>query len=343
MFTITLGLDLGDRTSVFCQLDATGTVSERGKVPTTTAALQPFFAKLPRCRIVLEVGTHSPWASRLAAAAGHEVIVANPRRVRLIGAALRKNDDLDAETLARLGRMDPQLLAPIRHRGEQAQADLAVIRGRDALVRTRTLLINHVHGVIKAFGARAPACTKRTFVRKVTPIVPLPLLPALHPALETIDALSQQISGLDRTILQVATARYPEVAALRQIPGVGPITALCFVLTLEDPDRFPQSRGVGAFLGLCPREHQSGERDPQLRISKAGDAMLRRLLVTAGHYILGPFGPDCTLRRWGLRLAERGGTNAKKRAVVAVARKLATILHHLWVTGEVYRPLDRAA
>jgi len=319
MLTITLGLDLGDRTSVFCQLDATGMVSERGKVPTSSAALQPFFARLPRCRIVLEVGTHSPWVSRLAAAAGHEVIVANPRRVRLIGAALRKNDDLDAETLARLGRIDPQLLAPIRHRGEQAQADLALIRGRDALVRTRTLLINHGHGVIKAFGARAPACTKRTFVRKVTPLVPAPLLPALQPALDAIDALSQQISGLDRTIVQVATARYPEVAALRQIPGVGPITALCFVLTLEDPDRFPQSRGVGAFLGLCPREDQSGERARQLGISKAGDPMLRRLLVTAGHYILGPFGPDCTLRRWGLRLAERGGANAKKRAVVAVA------------------------
>jgi transposase len=343
MYTITLGVDLGDRTSSYCQLDAGGTVTMRGKVATTAPALQPFFAALPPMRVILEVGTHSPWVSRLAAAAGHEVIVANPRRVRLISAAVRKSDTLDAEALARLGRLDPQLLAPIRHRGEGAQADLALLRARDALVRTRTLLINHVQGAVKSLGARVPAATARTFARKARPILPAALLPALTPVLETLEALNTQIAGADRALVQVAATRYPETALLRQIPGVGPITALCFVLTLEDPQRFPQSRAVGAYLGLCPREHQSGERAPQLRISKAGDSMLRRLLVTAAHYILGPFGPDTALRRWGLRLAERGGTNAKKRAVVAVARKLATILHHLWITGEVYQPLDRAA
>jgi transposase len=343
MSTITLGLDLGDRTSTFCQLDAAGCVTARGKVATTPAALQPFFAALPHARVILEVGTHSPWVSRLATAAGHEVVVANPRRVRLISAAVRKNDTLDAEVLARLGRLDPQLLAPIRHRGEAAQADLALLRGRDALVRTRTLLINHVQGAVKSLGARVPATTARTFVRKADSMLPESLAPALRPVLEALETLNAQIAAADRTIAQVAGVRYPETALLRQIPGVGPITALCFVLTLEDPHRFPQSRGVGAYLGLCPREHQSGDRAPQLRISKAGDSMLRRLLVTAAHYILGPFGPDTALRRWGLRLAERGGANAKKRAVIAVARKLATILHHLWVTGETYQPLEHAA
>lgn len=343
MMTITLGLDLGDRTSSYCQLDAGGAVTTRGKVATTPAALQPFLAALPPVRLILEVGTHSPWVSRLAAAAGHEVIVANPRRVRLISAAVRKSDTLDAEALARLGRLDPQLLAPIRHRGEVAQADLALLRSRDALVRTRTLLINHVQGAVKSVGARVPATTARAFARKVRSTLPAALAPALTPALETLETLNAQITTADRTIAEVAAARYPETRLLRQVPGVGPITALCFVLTVEDPHRFPQSRGVGAYLGLCPREHQSGERTPQLRISKAGDSMLRRLLVTAAHYILGPFGPDTTLRRWGLRLAERGGANAKKRAVIAVARKLATILHHLWITGEIYQPLDRAA
>lgn len=343
MFTITLGVDLGDRTSSYCQLAAGGTVTTRGKVATTPAALPAFFRALPPLRVILEVGTHSPWVSRLAAAAGHEVIVANPRRVRLISAAVRKSDTLDAEALARLGRLDPQLLAPIRHRGEGAQADLALLRARDALVRTRTLLINHVQGAVKSLGARVPATTARTFTRKVRPMLPPALAPALTPALDTLETLNAQIAAADRTIAQVAAARYPETTLLRQIPGVGPITALCFVLTLEDPHRFPQSRGVGAYLGLCPREHQSGERAPQLRISKAGDSMLRRLLVTAAHYILGPFGPDTALRRWGLRLAERGGANAKKRAVIAVARKLATILHHLWITGEVYQPLEHAA
>jgi transposase len=343
MSTITLGIDLGDRMTTTCQLDAAGAVTARGKAATTPAALQSLFSTLPPARVVLEVGTHSPWVSRLAAAAGHDVIVANPRRVRLISAAVRKSDRLDAEALARLGRLDPQLLAPIRHRGEAAQADLALLRARDALVRTRTLLINHVRGAVKSLGARVPATTARAFVRRVRPALPAALAPALTPVLDALEVLNTQIAAADRTIAQVAATRYPETTRLRQIPGVGPITALCFVLTLEDPHRFPQSRGVGAYLGLCPREHQSGDRTPQLRISKAGDSMLRRLLVTAAHYILGPFGPDTALRRWGLRLAERGGVNAKKRAVIAVARKLATILHHLWVTGEAYQPLERAA
>jgi transposase len=343
MSTITLGLDLGDRTSSYCQLDAAGRVTARGKLSTTPAALEPFAADLAAVRVVLEVGTHSPWVSRLFAAAGHDVIVANPRRVRLISAAVRKSDRLDAEALARLGRLDPALLAPIQHRGADAQADLALLRSRDALVRTRTLLVNHVRGSVKALGARLPASSARSFGRSVRPRLPAALAPALTPLLDALDAVNTQIAATDRTIAQVAETRYPETRRLRQIAGVGPITALCFVLTLEDPARFPQSRGVGAYLGLCPRERQSGDRAPQLRISKAGDAMLRRLLVTSAHYILGPFGSDTALRRWGLRLAERGGANAKKRAVVAVARKLATLLHHLWVTDEVYQPLERAA
>jgi transposase len=210
-------------------------------------------------------------------------------------------------------------------------------------VRTRTLLINHVRGAVKSLGARVPATTARAFGRKVRPALPAPLAPALTPVLDALEILNAQIAAADGTIAQVAAARYPETTVLRQIPGVGPITALCFVLTLEDPHRFPQSRRVGVYLGLCPREHQSADRAPQLRISKAGASMLRRLLVTAAHYILGPFGPDTALRRWGLRLAERGGANAKKRAVIAVARKLATVLHHLWITGETYQPLERAA
>lgn len=339
MSTITLGLDLGDRTCRYCLLEATGNVRAQGRLPTTLPALQRFSAELPAARVIVEAGTHSPWVSRGFAAAGHEVVVANPRRVRLISAAVRKSDALDAQSLARLGRLDPQLLAPIRHRGEAAQADLALLRSRDALVRTRTLLINHVRGTVKALGGRIAANSARAFGRTARAQVPALLAPALTPVLDTLEAVNGQIAAADRTLAQVAATRYPETARLRQIPGVGPITALCFVLTLEDPARFPQSRGVGAYLGLCPRERQSGDRAPQLRISKAGDRMLRRLLVTSAHYILGPFGPETALRRWGLQLASRGGTNAKKRAVVAVARKLATVLHRLWVTGAVYHRL----
>lgn len=334
-----MGLDLSDRYSRFCLLDADGTVAEEGRVRTTTPALQQRLSTLAPCRIVLEVGTHSPWVSRLAAEAGHEVIVANPRAVRLIAESDRKQDRTDAEQLARLGRLDPRLLAPIRHRGEQAQEDLACIRSRASLVRARTALINHVRGVVKAHGGRLPACSASVFSRKGAAHLPAGLRPALLPHLELIAQLTRQIAAADQQVETLGSERYPETGVLRQVAGVGPLTALTYVLTLEDPRRFRRSREVGPYLGLTPRQRQSGGRAPQLPISKAGDRYLRQLLVGCAHYILGPFGPDSDLRRWGLRYAPKGARNAKHRAVVAVARKLAVLLHRLWVTGEVYQPL----
>ncbi len=269
--------------------------------------------------------------------------MANARRLRLIAESASKSDRLDAETLARLGRLDPRLLAPITHRDADTQADLALIRARDALVRTRTLLVNHVRGAVKAVGGRLPACSTPSFPAKVAAHIPEALHDALAPVLETITALSRELRTYDERIDALAEARYPETALLRAVPGVGALTALCFVLTLEDPARFRSSRAVGSYLGLRPRQADSGRRTPQLRITKAGDPLLRRLLVGSAHYLLGPFGPDTDLRRWGLTLAARGGTNAKKRAVVAVARKLAVLLHRLWLTGAVYEPLRAAS
>jgi transposase len=290
-------------------------------------------------RMVLEVGTHSPWVSRVLEACGHDVLVANARKIRLIYANDRKSDRVDAECLARLGRLDPHLLAPIRHRGAKAQADLAHLRSRDCLVRARTQLINHVRGAVKAMGGRLPTASAPAFPKKVAEHIPTALRPALTVLLEMIEHLTHQIRVADKHIESLATKEYPETAQLRQVAGVGPITALCYVLTLEDPARFANSRAVGAYLGLRPKQRDSGERSPQLSISKRGDVMLRRLLVGSAQYILGPFGPDCDLRRWGLKLAERGGGNAKKRAVVAVARKLSCLLHSLWMSGAIYEPI----
>ncbi|MFV2045393.1 MAG: IS110 family transposase [Anaerolineales bacterium] len=250
----------------------------------------------------------------------------------------RKDDRADAETLARLARLDPNLLSPIHHRSPQAQADLSVIRSRDALVRSRTLLINHARSIVKSTGARLPSCSAGSFARKVAPSIPEPLQPALLPILDTIASLTQQIRSYNQEVEKLCSERYPETKLLRGISGVGPLTALAYILTLEDPHRFHKSREVGPALGLVPRTDQSGGHDPQLRITKTGDTYLRRLLVGSAQYILGPFGPNCDLRRWGLKLAERGGKNAKRRAVIAVARKLAILLHHLWKTGEIYDP-----
>ena len=340
---VTVGLDLGDTYTQLCVIDAEANIIEEARLRTTAAALRQRFASMPAARLVLEAGTHSPWVSRLLEGCGHEVYVANPRKLRLVYQNDSKSDRVDAEYLARIGRLDPALLAPFRHRHATTQADLALIRSRDVLVRARVRLINHVRGAVKSVGGRLEKCSSPSFVAHARPGIPEELGSALAPVLEMIEALASKIRGYDRMIEQLARRRYPETTLLRQVPGVGALTALTYVLTVEDPNRFPAPRSVGSYLGLRPRRADSGDLSPQLHITKAGDEMLRRLLVGAAHYILGPFGPDTDLRRWGLTLAARGGKRGKRLALVAVARKLSVLLLRLWVTGEAYEPLRNAA
>ena len=335
----TVGLDLGDRFSWYCAVNMTGEVLEEGEVRTTPAALKRLFLRRRRSRVAIEAGAQSPWVSRLISACGHEVLVANPSRFRLVYGSATKNDRLDAERLARVARMDPTLLAPIHHRSEKAQADLALVRARQSLVRSRTLLVNHARGSVKAFGSVLPQCSTGSFAKKAAEYIPELLRPALEPVLLEIQHLTTLIRAYDRRMVEIARTQYPQTALLQQVAGIGPVTALAYMLILENPNRFRKSRQVGSYVGLRPRQDASADRDPQKRITKAGDTLLRTLLVQASHYILGRFGPDTDLRRRGLALASRGGKNGKKRAVVAVARKLAVLLHHLWVTGEVYEPL----
>jgi transposase len=333
----TIGCDLGDKTSVICALDADGNVGLRASVRTTRKGMAVFFTRTA-AHVVIEVGAHSRWVSTLLTKLGHRVTVANPRKVKLISENTNKTDRHDAELLARLGRVDVKLLAPVEHRTPQAQADLAVAKARDLLVATRTKLVNHVRGTVKSFGERVPKCSPESFARQTRGLIPAELKAALDPIYESLDRLHEQIRELDKTIERVAR-RYPDVDVVSQVYGVGILTALVFVLTIEDKNRFTKSRMAGAYLGLRPRKNKSGDGDPQLRITKTGDPFLRRLLVNGANYILGPFGKDSDLRHWGLELAKRGGKNAKKRAKVAVARKLAVLMHRLWVTGEVYEPL----
>jgi transposase len=341
---MTAGLDLGDKYSYLCLIDTeSGEVMEESRLRTTPEALKRRFSSERPLRVAIEAGTHSPWVSRVLEECGHEVLVANPRKIRLIYTNKRKTDKLDAENLARLARLDPKLLYPLKHRGEASQAHLAIIRSREALVSCRTQLVNHVRGAVKSFGARLPKCPARSFHNKAPEHIPQALWPALEPILETIGSLTERIREYDRQLESVCQEHYPETNLLRQVEGVGPLTALTFVLTLEDPSRFAKSRSVGAYLGLVPATDQSGESDPQMRITKEGDEMLRRLLVGSAHYILGPFAKeDSDLRRHGEKIASRGGKNAKKRAAVAVARKLSVLLHRLWVTAELYDPLYNA-
>ena len=339
--SMTVGIDLGDRYSRTCLLDREGEVVETGRIPTTRVGLTRRFGSLSPCRIAIEAGAQSRWVAQLLRDLGHEVLVANPRKVRAIYENDSKSDVVDAEMLARFARFDAKLLRTVTQRSQDRQVHLAVVRARAAAVEARSRLINHVRGVCKASGERLPACYGPAFHHRAQDRVPQSLRPALDPILQTILALTQAIRDYDAQIRSLVDATITEAQPLATVPGVGPLTALAFVLTLDDPYRFPKSRSVGAFLGLRPRRDQSGDTDKQLPITKAGDVYLRSLLVNCAQYILGPFGADSRLRRWGFTLAARGGKNAKKRAVVAVARKLTLILHHLWITGEPYQPFPQ--
>jgi transposase len=244
--------------------------------------------------------------------------------------------------LARIGRLDPALLYPVRHGTAEAQQDLLRIKLRDSLVRARVAVINSVRFTLKSLGYTVRNPSSERFHKVAMEGLPAALCQMIAPNVAALEELTARIKALEAQINSLARSKYPQAMQLQQIPGVGPITALYFVLKIEDPTRFQNVRDVGAYAGLCPKRDQSGKSDPQLRISKCGDAYLRRLLVSAAQYILGPFGPQSALRAYGLMLAEDGTARAKKRAVVAVARKLAVLLLSLWKHQRPYQPFPLA-
>jgi transposase len=339
----TLGLDLGDRSHHVCVMDATGQIIREGALPNTRPALAKLLADFPRATVALEAGTHSPWISRFLEEHGARVLVANPRKLHAISRSERKCDRRDAQMLARLARVDPALLHPIQHGSAQAQHDLLGLKLRDALVRTRVNLINAVRFTLKSLGHSVRNPSSESFHKTVLADIPADCLPVIQPLLTVLSHVTEQIKGMECDLVQRSKKEYPATQRLQQITGVGPLTALCFVLKIGDPQRFSRGRDVGAYLGLCPRRDQSGGTDKQLRISKCGDGLLRRLLVSAAHYILGPFGPPCALREHGQHLTGTGSVREKKRAVVAVARKLAVLLLSLWKHGADYEPRATAS
>ena len=338
-----VGLDLSDKKITVCVVDDAGAVVRRETVANDQTGVIAALADFPapaRVTVALETGTHARWVSQLVKSLGFRVLVGDARQLRLIWAADNKQDVRDAELLARIARFDPKLLNPVTLRGEAVHLDLAAVKARDALVGSRTKLVNCVRGMLKSAGVALPSGSTAAFSRMVQEHNTEPLLwPAINPLLAVLTTLTPQIREFDRYLEHLGETKYPQTTRLRQVTGVGPLTALAYVLTLESPERFAKSRDVGPYLGLVPRRDQSGESDKPLSITKAGNPYLRRLLVNNAAYILGPFGPDCDLRRHGERLARRGGAVAKRKARVATARKLAVLLHHLWRTGETYEPL----
>jgi len=333
-----IGIDIGDRWSHYCILNQEGEVVEEGRFRTAEDSLRKQFGGIEPARMAIEAGTHSLWMSEHLRQYGHEVLVAHPSELPTISRSDRKCDRVDAEKLARYARFDPGLLHPISHRSLAMQESLTVVRARDTLVRVRTELINAIRGFVKACGGRLPSSASSCFAQRCLAFVPPGLLPAVSPLFAQVEFVSEQIKNYDRLILQMAQNQYPETKALSQVQGVGTLTALTYVLTIADKHRFRHSRDVGCYLGLRPKRSQSGEHDPQLDITRAGNSYLRCLLTECANYIVGPFGQDSALQRWGRKLAARGGKSARARAVTAVARKLSVLLHRLWVTGEPYQP-----
>ena len=332
---VTVGLDLGDRKHSVCVLDAAGSVLCRERISNERMALRTLAAAWPGALFVMEVGAHSPWISRYLQGLGCRVIVANARKVRAIYKSERKNDDRDAEQLARIARVDESLLYPVEHGTEQEQEDLLSIKLRDSLVRARVDLINAVRFTLKSLGYAVSSPASERFHKSVRREVPAEVLRVITPVLEVMEQMTEKIKAAEREIARLIQTQYPAAQRLQQIDGVGPVTALCFVLKVGDAQRFGRVRDVGAYLGLTPKQDQSGATDRELGITKCGDSYLRRLLVNCAQYIMGPFGPPCALRACGERLA---GTTAKdrKRAVIAVARKLAVLMLSLWKSGQNY-------
>lgn len=337
-----VGLDLGDRWIYFCGLNDQGQEVESGRIPTSLSSLAKSFGSQAPARMVLEAGPQANWIARELARWGHDVVVANPRQVSLISKSSRKSDRVDAAALARLGWADPRLLHPVVLRGEVSARLRDLVHARSQVVRMRTGIVNHLRGVMKKEGVAIERGTSGAWATRCRAKLPQDRQAIAGPLFQLVETLGEVIRGYDQQIEREA-AQEPTTALLRQVHGVGPITALTYVATIDDPHRFARSRQVGSYVGLAPRSDRSGERAKECGITHCGDATLRWLLVQSAQYILGPHGQDCDLRRQGLALVARGGPTAKRRAVTAVARKLAVMLHRLWVSGQPYEPFYREA
>ena len=339
-----VGIDVGDQACVIVAVDRGGRTVSVFETDTDTEGLAKALKKLTcPLRVALEAGTHSPWMSAFLTEEGHEVLVGNARKLSYIFAATNKQDRVDAEKLARLARVDPSLLHPVYHRSKLAQADLAVIRSRAHMVGMRARACQFVRGVVKSSGGRIRSCATETFATAAAKDLPEGLRPALEPMLEMIALLTQRIGEDDKNLKAMAREKYPECLPMTEVRGVGYLTALAMVLTLEDPKRFKKSRDVGPALGLVPRRDQSGDIDKQLPITKTGDPYLRVLLAEAALTVMRENAPASDLKTFGQRIASRGGKSGKKRAITAVSRKLAVLLHRLWVTQAKYIPVRKPA
>lgn len=334
-----IGMDMGDKNHKAVGLSEDGEIVDRAEVPCTPEDVRAYLTRHPGALLAIETGTHCRWVSKLGMELGHEVLVGNARKLRMIWDSSRKNDWRDAEMLAKVARTDRSLLHPVALRDDGDQGLMRLVKSRDLLVKGRTGIVNQIRGFCKSEGVRLPKCSAESFVRREYEM-PSAVSAVVKPLFAVLKELGKKIALYDKMLADTVKKLHKEEAALLEpVAGVGPVTVAAYLAAIGDVATFGSARDAGPYFGLIPRQDQSGQTDKQLRISKEGNEIVRRLLVTAANYIMGPFGKDCDLRRHGMKIAERGGKNAKKRAKVAVARKLAVLMLAILRTKSAYRPL----
>jgi len=331
------GLDVSDKTTHICVVDEAGAIIWRGVCASDPQVLADTLRK--RCpdvaRVVLETGALSPFLYHGLTERGVPVVCICARHAKgVLSTRVNKSDPHDAEGLAQLSRTG--WFKAVHMKDGATHLDRAHLKVREQLVKSHGAMRNQLRGLLKLFGLRLGTATtpaRRTERLRALLAQKPELEPVLAPLIEALAGLEEQIAVSTRQ-LKRRTAADPVCVLLMSVPSIGPVNALTYKTSIEDPGRFAKGADVGAFAGLVPRRHQSGERDTKGRISKAGDAMLRHALYEAANSLLGRVKRDCALRRWGLELA---ATKGAKRARVAVARKLAGLLHTLWRTNTSFR------
>ena len=327
-----VGLDVSLRKTAVCVVDEAGKILREGMVDSDPEVIAVFIQSNARnpVRIGRETGATSTWLWTELKKRGLPVICIDARHAKAaLKMQINKSDRNDAAGIARI--MQCGWYREVRVKDRDSHAVRALLASRALLVELKRDLENQIRGLLKNFGLIIGRAKMTTFTTRATELIEgrPELGVAIEPLLKAREALAGQIEGLDRKVLRLARSE-PQARRFMTVPGVGPITALCYLATIDDPSRFKKSRSVGAYVGLTTRRYASGETDRTGRISKCGDEMLRSYLYEAANVLLTRVTKWSTLKAWGMRIAKRRSMN---KARVAVARKLAVILHRMWVDG----------
>ena len=329
-----LGIDLASKMTALCLMSETGEVVREAMVPTEEAEFRMFLKNETGYRCVVEASPLAEWVSGVLEGMGHAVVVIDPRKAKAVIQTKKKTDILDARNLARMARTG--WYTAVHRKSPEARLLRSHLKARDGLLRIARAMNSQIRGLLRSHGVRLGAVSETDFpahVREVT----ARRVPALSPVLEPLIAAWTQAVEKAKTLKMAIAAlgKASEVQErLQSVPGVGPLIAATFVATLDTPSRFRSASQVAAYLGLVPRVHQSGETEYHGRVTKEGDSLLRTLLIEGAVVLLTRTRESCSLKRWGLRLARKKGM---AKAAVAVARKMAMLLFHLWKSGEAFQ------